>query len=223
MINAAIVGLGWWGKTLVESLAGGSDVMRFIGVHDAHGVARRRGVSPSSIRFVSPTATKRSSPIRRSTRWCSRRRRPGHVKQIMAAAAAGKHVFCEKPFTFSKKEAEAAVDAVRKAKVALSASATIGASIRRWSSLRERIRSRRARHHPAYRSEHDVSQRAVPAETVWRSKQGRGAGRRACADGRACDRRHDRSVRRRSTTCTARVSRARCRSTPTTRPRCCSA
>ena len=26
MINAAIVGLGWWGKTLVESLAGGSDV-----------------------------------------------------------------------------------------------------------------------------------------------------------------------------------------------------
>jgi len=26
MINAAIVGLGWWGKTLVESLADGSDV-----------------------------------------------------------------------------------------------------------------------------------------------------------------------------------------------------
>jgi predicted dehydrogenase len=30
MINAAIVGLGWWGKTLVESLADGSDVMRFV-------------------------------------------------------------------------------------------------------------------------------------------------------------------------------------------------
>ena len=29
MINAAIVGLGWWGKTLVESLADGSDLMRF--------------------------------------------------------------------------------------------------------------------------------------------------------------------------------------------------
>ena len=40
----------------------------------------------------------------------------GHLKQIEAAAAAGKHVYCEKPFTFSKKEAEAAVDAVRKAK-----------------------------------------------------------------------------------------------------------
>jgi predicted dehydrogenase len=40
----------------------------------------------------------------------------GHLKQIEAAAAAGKHVYCEKPFTFFKKEAEAAIEAVRKAK-----------------------------------------------------------------------------------------------------------
>ena len=29
MINAAVVGLGTWGKTMVESLASGSDLMRF--------------------------------------------------------------------------------------------------------------------------------------------------------------------------------------------------
>ena len=29
MINAAVVGLGTWGKTMVELLAGGSDLMRF--------------------------------------------------------------------------------------------------------------------------------------------------------------------------------------------------
>ena len=29
MINAAIVGLGWWGKTLVESVQGKSDTIRF--------------------------------------------------------------------------------------------------------------------------------------------------------------------------------------------------
>ena len=29
MINAAIVGLGWWGKTLVESVEG-SDELRFV-------------------------------------------------------------------------------------------------------------------------------------------------------------------------------------------------
>src|SRR5262245_9011352 len=43
----------------------------------------------------------------------------GHEKQVIAAAKAGKHIYCEKPFTFSKKEAESAVDAVRKAKLAL--------------------------------------------------------------------------------------------------------
>jgi hypothetical protein len=30
MINAAIVGLGWWGKTLVESVQGTSDSIQFI-------------------------------------------------------------------------------------------------------------------------------------------------------------------------------------------------
>ena len=30
MIKAAIVGLGWWGKTLVESVQGTSDVLRFV-------------------------------------------------------------------------------------------------------------------------------------------------------------------------------------------------
>jgi hypothetical protein len=30
MIDAAIVGLGWWGKTLVESVQGSSDQIRFV-------------------------------------------------------------------------------------------------------------------------------------------------------------------------------------------------
>ena len=29
MIRAAIIGLGWWGKTLVESVQGTSDVIQF--------------------------------------------------------------------------------------------------------------------------------------------------------------------------------------------------
>ena len=31
MLNAAIVGLGWWGQTLVESVSGISEKIRFIG------------------------------------------------------------------------------------------------------------------------------------------------------------------------------------------------
>jgi len=39
----------------------------------------------------------------------------GHLQQIETAASSGKHVYCEKPFAFSKKEAEQAISAVRKA------------------------------------------------------------------------------------------------------------
>ena len=30
MLNAAIVGLGWWGQTLVESVSGNSEKIRFV-------------------------------------------------------------------------------------------------------------------------------------------------------------------------------------------------
>jgi predicted dehydrogenase len=139
MINAAIVGLGWWGKTLVESLAGGSDAMRFSAM-------TTRTVSPDVEEFA------RQHKLRlldsydavladRSIDAVVLATPPsGHMMQIIAAAAAGKHVFCEKPFTFSKKEAEAAVQAVRKA------ARTLGVGYNRrfhpeMMKLRERIRA----------------------------------------------------------------------------------
>ena len=42
-----------------------------------------------------------------------------HGAQVVAAAKAGKHVFCEKPFTLTKRQAEDAVAAVRQAGVTL--------------------------------------------------------------------------------------------------------
>ena len=80
----------------------------------------------------------------------------------MAAAAAGKHVYCEKPFTLSKKEAEAAVDAVRKAK------RVVGVGYNRrfhpeMIKLRERIRSGELGTIQHIEATHDLSQCAVPA------------------------------------------------------------
>ena len=67
MIDAAMVGLGWWGRTLVESVQGDSDVIRFVAgatrtkSPEVHGV--RRGAEADA----APTATRRCSPTRTST------------------------------------------------------------------------------------------------------------------------------------------------------------
>jgi predicted dehydrogenase len=63
-----------------------------------------------------------------------------HTQQVIAAAAAGKHVFCEKPFALTKADAEASVNATQKAGV------TLGLGYNRrfhpeMTKLRERIRT----------------------------------------------------------------------------------
>src|SRR6185503_3336020 len=63
-----------------------------------------------------------------------------HASQVIAAAQARKHVFCEKPFALTKGEAEAAVAATRQAGV------TLGLGYNRrfhpeMTKLRDRIRS----------------------------------------------------------------------------------
>jgi len=139
MINAAIVGLGWWGKTLVESLADGSDVMRFVALQtrtkspEVEAFAKQHSLRLADS-YEAVLADPNIDAIVLATP------PSGHAKQIIAAAAAGKHVFCEKPFTFSKAEADAAVDAIRKA------GRTLGVGYNRrfhpeMMKLRERVRS----------------------------------------------------------------------------------
>jgi predicted dehydrogenase len=138
MINAAVVGLGWWGKTLVES-GEHSDVIRFV-------AGATRTVSPEIEAFA------REKQLRLAPGYEALLADPAidavvlatphstHAGQVIAAAAAGKHVFCEKPFTLSKRDAEAAVAAVQKAGV------TLGLGYNRrfhpeMAKLRERIGS----------------------------------------------------------------------------------
>jgi predicted dehydrogenase len=138
MINAAIVGLGWWGKTLVESGAD-SDAIRFV-------AGATRTVSPETEAFA------KDKRLRLAPTYEALLADPAidavvlatphsmHAAQVIAAAAAKKHVFCEKPFTLTKRAAEDAVAAVRKAGVTLG----LGSNRRfhpEMTKLRERIRS----------------------------------------------------------------------------------
>jgi predicted dehydrogenase len=138
MINAAIVGLGWWGKTLVESVQG-SDFIRFV-------AGATRTVSPETKAFAethklrlveSFDALLKDSNVQ-AVVLCTPHSM--HTEQVIAAAKAGKHVFCEKPFALTRSDAEQAVEATRKAGVALG----LGYNRRfhpEMTKLRERIRS----------------------------------------------------------------------------------
>src|SRR5438128_6902472 len=138
MINTAIVGLGWWGRTLVES-AKGSDVMRFV-------AGATRTVSPEVRAFADTHKLQLAEnfeallkdPNIHAVVLCTPHSM--HTRQVTAAAQAGKHVFCEKPFALTRSDAEQAVDATRKAGV------TLGLGYNRrfhpeMKKLRERIQS----------------------------------------------------------------------------------
>ena len=118
MINAAIVGLGWWGKTLVEAVSGQSDDIRFVA-----------GATRTQSSEVEDFAKEHSFDLRANfdelltdsgiDAIVLATPHSMHCEQIVAAAAAGKHVFCEKPFALTKADAETAVEATEKAGVTL--------------------------------------------------------------------------------------------------------
>jgi predicted dehydrogenase len=118
MIKAAIVGMGWWGRTLVEAVQADSDTIRFV-------AGATRTVSPEVKAFADThklqlmdsyealLADRQVDAVVLATPHSR------HSAQTIAAAEAGKHVFCEKPFALTKADAEAAVAATEKAGVTL--------------------------------------------------------------------------------------------------------
>ncbi|MBK6005915.1 Gfo/Idh/MocA family oxidoreductase [Ramlibacter ginsenosidimutans] len=115
MLNIAVVGLGWWGRIIVD-LVGQSDKLRVVRVADVNpqseAFAREREL-PYSPRFEDVLADPKVQGVVLCTPHSQ------HTDQIVAAAQAGKHVFCEKPLSMSRADVLRAVAAVEKAGVAL--------------------------------------------------------------------------------------------------------
>ena len=131
MIDAAIVGLGWWGKTLVNAVQGKSERLRFVrGVSKepdtVRDFARSHGLE-LSMELADVLADRRVKAVVLATPHSL------HVDQVVAVAGAGKSVFCEKPLALTKAGAERAVAACECAGVVLG----LGANKRQWPSMRE--------------------------------------------------------------------------------------
>ena len=138
MINAAIVGLGWWGKVLVQSVQNKSDKIQFTA-----GAVRTTSKVFDFAQEQNLTLYDSLDPILLDSSIDAvvfATPHSKHVEQIVATANAGKHVFMEKPLTLTKSGAEKAVAATEKAGMVLA----VGFN-RRYSpavdALREQIKN----------------------------------------------------------------------------------
>ena len=131
MINAAIVGLGRWGRNIVNAVQGRSDRLRFTRCvarrpDTVREFAREHGLAVSDD-LAGALADESVQAVVLTTPHSL------HVEQVIAVAAAGKAVFCEKPLALTRADAERAVLACRSAGVPLG----LGHDKRFFPSMRE--------------------------------------------------------------------------------------
>jgi predicted dehydrogenase len=116
MLNVAVVGMGWWGKIIVPLLKTSKKIT----------VGKVVEVNPDSIadfareqrvEVVTSYEDVLKDPSIQAVVLCTPHTQ--HTDQIVAAAAAGKHVFCEKPLSMTRADVLRAVAAIEKAGVAL--------------------------------------------------------------------------------------------------------
>ncbi|MEN3384343.1 MAG: hypothetical protein V7608_4387, partial [Hyphomicrobiales bacterium] len=115
MIDAAIIGLGRWGKSIVTAAQGKSKRLRFIrGVSMEPELVRDFAATHQfelSTDFAEAVADPRVRAVFLATPHSL------HVEQIVDVAGAGKHVWSEKPLALTRGPAERAVAACRKSGV----------------------------------------------------------------------------------------------------------
>ncbi|MSQ18519.1 MAG: Gfo/Idh/MocA family oxidoreductase [Betaproteobacteria bacterium] len=109
MLNAAIVGMGRWGQNLVQSVHGKSDAIRFVaGWNRTPDKVREFALGHGVELFDTYAALLRDDRIDAVVLATPH---ADHGDKIIAAATAGKHVFCEKPLTLDAQSARRAIEA----------------------------------------------------------------------------------------------------------------
>jgi predicted dehydrogenase len=128
MVNAALIGFGWWGKNLAKAIEGNS-LMRFTRIvskdlADAAEYCKSNQIQLGD-EFQDVLADPKIEAVVLATPHSM------HAEQIIAAAKAGKHVFCEKPLALKHEDAVAAIQACEANQVILA----VGQNKRFWPSM----------------------------------------------------------------------------------------
>ena len=115
MIDAAVAGLGWWGQHVVRRLAG-SEHLRIVKAVETND-ARAPFAAEHGLAFAGDLAEALGDPGIDAVILCTPHAL--HTAQVLACAAARKHVFCEKPLALTRADAERSVAACNAAGVVL--------------------------------------------------------------------------------------------------------
>ena len=117
MIRAAIVGLGWWGRTIVDTVHGKSGKIEFVCANTRTRAKAEEFCREKKIELRDSLQDILKDPKIDAVVYTTPHSQ--HEEHVKRAAQAGKHVCMEKPFTLTAASARAAVDAVKKAGVVL--------------------------------------------------------------------------------------------------------
>jgi len=116
-VRAAIVGLGRWGRSLVNAVQGKTDAIQFVAAHtrtrgSAEDYCREKKI-PLRDRYEDILSDPAIDAVVLATPHSQ------HAAQVLAAIAAGKHIHVEKPLTLDRPSAEQVVAAAKKAGIVL--------------------------------------------------------------------------------------------------------
>jgi predicted dehydrogenase len=114
-LGVAVVGLGWWGRIIVPLLKDNAKLKVVKGVDPAPAAAEF--ASAQGIAYEPSFEKVLKDPAVQGVVLCTPHTQ--HTEQIIAAAAANKHVFCEKPLSLSRADVLRAVKACNDNEVAL--------------------------------------------------------------------------------------------------------
>jgi predicted dehydrogenase len=167
MIDAAIVGLGRWGRTLVEAVQGKSDKLRFTRAVSRDPSKHRDFAAQHHLLvdtdYAAVLVDRSIQAVVLATPHSQ------HVDEVIAAAAAKKSVFCEKPLALTKAGAKRAAAACRDAGIVLG----IGTDKRYFPAIAEVIRlADSGELGPVLHVEGNFSNEVAAGFTAWREAAG---------------------------------------------------
>ncbi len=116
MVQAAVAGLGWWGRQVTRSLKGNPQ-LRLVRAIEPDGAAHGAFAQEHGVPLSATLSEALRDPAVEAVILCTPHGL--HAEQVLEVAAAKRHVFCEKPLALSRADAERSVAACRDAGVVL--------------------------------------------------------------------------------------------------------